>query len=333
MRVSGFSMVRDAVRLHYPVAESIRSILPICDEFVIAVGPGRGRHGRADPRHRRSEGPDPARPNGIRRTSCTGRSTPSRAIWLSTSAPATGPSTSRPTRWCTKTTFRSSCRAMEQHLGRSPGRGAALPLSPLLGRLRPLPLGAQLVPPRGARGAERSRDALVEERAGIPHRRAQAAGGRQRRADLPLRVGAPAGDDEAEADRPRPAPPSRRLGEAPPPPARGGVRLRSARPPAPLRRDASRRHAGVDRGRRPGMRPTTGARERCTSTTGARCAPSPGSKTTCCVTASASIETTSGSTESGPARSDRTPAAPGHAADPGEARRGRTAARRSPAAR
>ena len=38
MRVSGFSMVRDAVRLHYPVAESIRSILPICDEFVIAVG-------------------------------------------------------------------------------------------------------------------------------------------------------------------------------------------------------------------------------------------------------------------------------------------------------
>jgi glycosyltransferase involved in cell wall biosynthesis len=40
MRVSGFSMVRDAVRLHYPVAESIRSILPICDEFVIAVGQG-----------------------------------------------------------------------------------------------------------------------------------------------------------------------------------------------------------------------------------------------------------------------------------------------------
>jgi glycosyltransferase involved in cell wall biosynthesis len=38
MRVSGFSMVRDAVRLHYPVVEAIRSILPICDEFVIAVG-------------------------------------------------------------------------------------------------------------------------------------------------------------------------------------------------------------------------------------------------------------------------------------------------------
>lgn len=38
MRVSGFSFVRDAVRLSYPVAEAIRSILPICDEFVIAVG-------------------------------------------------------------------------------------------------------------------------------------------------------------------------------------------------------------------------------------------------------------------------------------------------------
>ena len=38
MRVSGFSFVRDAVRLSYPIAEAIRSILPICDEFVIAVG-------------------------------------------------------------------------------------------------------------------------------------------------------------------------------------------------------------------------------------------------------------------------------------------------------
>jgi hypothetical protein len=46
MRVSGFSMVRDAVRLHYPVAEAIRSILPLCDEFVIAVG--RSQDGTVD---------------------------------------------------------------------------------------------------------------------------------------------------------------------------------------------------------------------------------------------------------------------------------------------
>ncbi|HQH25929.1 MAG TPA: glycosyltransferase [Oligoflexia bacterium] len=40
MKISGFSFVRDGVSLYYPVAESIRSILPICDEFVVAVGQG-----------------------------------------------------------------------------------------------------------------------------------------------------------------------------------------------------------------------------------------------------------------------------------------------------
>ncbi|MBI3387315.1 MAG: glycosyltransferase family 2 protein [Deltaproteobacteria bacterium] len=38
MRISGFSFVRNAIELYYPVVESIRSILPICDEFVIAAG-------------------------------------------------------------------------------------------------------------------------------------------------------------------------------------------------------------------------------------------------------------------------------------------------------
>ncbi|MGD9763006.1 MAG: glycosyltransferase [Candidatus Binatia bacterium] len=38
MRISGFSFVRNAIDLHYPVCESIRSALPICDEFVIAAG-------------------------------------------------------------------------------------------------------------------------------------------------------------------------------------------------------------------------------------------------------------------------------------------------------
>jgi hypothetical protein len=40
MRISGFSFTKNADTLYYPVAESIRSILPICDEFVIAVGKG-----------------------------------------------------------------------------------------------------------------------------------------------------------------------------------------------------------------------------------------------------------------------------------------------------
>ncbi len=40
MKISGFSMVRNGEKLYYPVSEMIRSILPIVDEFVIAVGEG-----------------------------------------------------------------------------------------------------------------------------------------------------------------------------------------------------------------------------------------------------------------------------------------------------
>ena len=45
MRISGFSFVRNADRLFYPVRESILSVLPLVDEFVIAIGdcaPGDG---------------------------------------------------------------------------------------------------------------------------------------------------------------------------------------------------------------------------------------------------------------------------------------------------
>jgi hypothetical protein len=38
VRISGFSFVRNAIDLYYPVVESIRSALPICDEFVVAAG-------------------------------------------------------------------------------------------------------------------------------------------------------------------------------------------------------------------------------------------------------------------------------------------------------
>lgn len=38
MKVTGFSFVRNAVSYEYPIVEAITSILPICDEFVIAVG-------------------------------------------------------------------------------------------------------------------------------------------------------------------------------------------------------------------------------------------------------------------------------------------------------
>lgn len=40
MRISGFSFARNAEKLYYPLEASIRSVLPVCDEFVIAIGRG-----------------------------------------------------------------------------------------------------------------------------------------------------------------------------------------------------------------------------------------------------------------------------------------------------
>lgn len=38
MKVTGFTFIRNAIKYDYPVVEAIRSILPVCDDFVIAVG-------------------------------------------------------------------------------------------------------------------------------------------------------------------------------------------------------------------------------------------------------------------------------------------------------
>lgn len=38
MKISGFSFLRNGSKLHYPIVESIRSALPLVDEFVIAMG-------------------------------------------------------------------------------------------------------------------------------------------------------------------------------------------------------------------------------------------------------------------------------------------------------
>lgn len=38
MRLSGFTLVRNAIELDFPVVESIRSILPLCEEVVVNVG-------------------------------------------------------------------------------------------------------------------------------------------------------------------------------------------------------------------------------------------------------------------------------------------------------
>ncbi len=38
MKVTGFSFVKNAIIYDYPIVEAIQSILPICDDFIIAVG-------------------------------------------------------------------------------------------------------------------------------------------------------------------------------------------------------------------------------------------------------------------------------------------------------
>lgn len=38
MKVSGFTFVRNALKFNYPAVQSIKSILPICDEFIVNVG-------------------------------------------------------------------------------------------------------------------------------------------------------------------------------------------------------------------------------------------------------------------------------------------------------
>ena len=38
MKVCGFTIIRNAIKYGYPVLESIKSILPICDQMIVAVG-------------------------------------------------------------------------------------------------------------------------------------------------------------------------------------------------------------------------------------------------------------------------------------------------------
>ena len=38
MKISGFTFIRNGFKLHYPFLEAIQSILPVCDEMIVAVG-------------------------------------------------------------------------------------------------------------------------------------------------------------------------------------------------------------------------------------------------------------------------------------------------------
>ena len=38
MKVTGFTFIRNAITYDYPIQEAIQSVLPLCDDFVVAVG-------------------------------------------------------------------------------------------------------------------------------------------------------------------------------------------------------------------------------------------------------------------------------------------------------
>ncbi len=38
MKVTGFTIIRNALKFDYPIIEAIQSILPLCDDFIVAVG-------------------------------------------------------------------------------------------------------------------------------------------------------------------------------------------------------------------------------------------------------------------------------------------------------
>lgn len=38
MKVAGFTIIRNAIKYDYPVVEAITSVLPLCDEFIVAIG-------------------------------------------------------------------------------------------------------------------------------------------------------------------------------------------------------------------------------------------------------------------------------------------------------
>src|SRR5690348_12178968 len=40
MRVSGFTIARNAIKFGYPIKESITSLLPLVDELIVGVGDG-----------------------------------------------------------------------------------------------------------------------------------------------------------------------------------------------------------------------------------------------------------------------------------------------------
>ena len=109
MKISGFTIIRNAVANDYPVVEAITSILPVVDEMIVSVGDSEDATEaliRAIPSKRSGSCSrpgtrpfDPEAPSWLQKqTKLSGTLRPT----------ATGPSTFKPTRSCTKNITRRS---------------------------------------------------------------------------------------------------------------------------------------------------------------------------------------------------------------------------------
>ena len=38
MKVTGFTIIKNALKFDYPVIEAIQSTLPLCNDFIVAIG-------------------------------------------------------------------------------------------------------------------------------------------------------------------------------------------------------------------------------------------------------------------------------------------------------
>jgi hypothetical protein len=107
MKVSAFSICRNAVKFDYPIVEVIRSGLPIVDEFIVNVG--QSDDGTLE--LIRSIGSEKIRivesfwDDNLKKDGLLFSIKPTRRWPI---APAPGPCTCRPTRCCTKLTMKLS---------------------------------------------------------------------------------------------------------------------------------------------------------------------------------------------------------------------------------
>ena len=211
MKVSGFTFLRNGQKLGYPFVASIRLILPVVDEFVIALVPAWTTRKKCCVKSATPISVS-SRRNG---TSASGPITASRALSSASknplrcsTAPATGRSIWRRTRWCMRKTCRKSERRWKNIWAMNVWRRSRLITCTFTETKTPSPV-AGLVSQRGAHCSQH--DSRVVERITVFQYRRQpqkiplSPGRAHGRDDLSLRLGAQRGADGLENVRNPPA--------------------------------------------------------------------------------------------------------------------------------